>query len=287
VTTDAGGDAAIDVVLSGVTLPAGQVVTATATDANGNTSEFSQRIVISVDPTSGNAPGNGPMTLSGFNFLSGATATVGGVPATNVSVTNYNTITLTTPALPAGTINDVTVTNTDGTNGTLANAWIVNFLDVPESQQFNFYVNKLVRNEITVGVGGGNYGVAQDTLRQQMAVFLLKSKFGICYTPPPCTTQVFPDVPCSSNFAPWINELVAQGITGGCGGGNYCPTSPVNRQQMAVFLLKTLEAARTTLPRARTRRSRTFRVPHRSQSGSMSSSIATSPRAAAAATIAR
>jgi len=243
VTTDAGGDAAIDVVLSGVTLPAGQVVTATATDANGNTSEFSQRIVISVDPTSGNAPGNGPMTLSGFNFLSGATATVGGVPATNVSVTNYNTITLTTPALPAGTINDVTVTNTDGTNGTLANAWIVNFLDVPESQQFNFYVNKLVRNEITVGVGGGNYGVAQDTLRQQMAVFLLKSKFGICYTPPPCTTQVFPDVPCSSNFAPWINELVAQGITGGCGGGNYCPTNPVNRQQMAVFLLKTLEGS--------------------------------------------
>jgi hypothetical protein len=163
-------------------------------------------------------------------------------------VTNYNTITLTTPALPAGTINDITVTNTDGTNGTLANAWIVNFLDVPESQQFNFYVNKLVRNEITVGVGGGNYGVAQDTLRQQMAVFLLKSKFGICYTPPACTTQVFPDVPCSSNFAPWINELVAQGITSGCGGGNYCPTSPVNRQQMAVFLLKTFEGSAYTPP---------------------------------------
>ena len=66
---------------------------------------------------------------------------MGGLPATNVNVTNYNTITLTTPALPAGTINDITVTNTDGTNGTLANAWIVNFLDVPESQQFNFYVN--------------------------------------------------------------------------------------------------------------------------------------------------
>ena len=84
----------------------------------------------------------------------------------------------------------------------------------------------LVRNAITVGVGGGNYGVAQDTLRQQMAVFLLKAKFGICYTPPPCTVPVFPDVPCSSNFAPWIDALVAQGITGGCGGGNFCPTTP-------------------------------------------------------------
>ena len=42
--------------------------------------------------------------------------------------------------------------------------------------QFYFYVTTLVRNAITAGVGGGNYGVGQDTLRQQMAVFLLKAK---------------------------------------------------------------------------------------------------------------
>jgi hypothetical protein len=75
-----------------------------------------------------------------------------------------------------------------------------------------------------------------------MAVFLLKAKYGLCYTPPPCTVAVFTDVPCSSGFAPWINELVAEGITGGCGGGNYCPASPVLRQQMAVLLLRTVEA---------------------------------------------
>ena len=246
-TTDGGGDAAIDVVLSGVTLEAGQTVTATATDANGNTSEFSQRIVVASNPSSGN-PGIAGITLSGFHFLPGATATVGGLPATNVVVTNYNTITLTTPSLAPGSLNDITVTNTDTSAGTLPNGWIVNFLDVPESHQFNSFVTTLVRNEITVGVGGGNYGVAQNTLRQQMAVFLLKAKFGICYVPPPCTVPVFPDVPCSSGFAPWINELVAQGITGGCGGGLYCPTNPVNRQQMAVFLLKTLEGSGYTPP---------------------------------------
>ena len=50
-------------------------------------------------------------------------------------------------------------------------------------------------------------------------------------------------MPCSLIFAPWINELVAQGITAGCAGGggnNYCPASPVLRQQMAVLLLRTL-----------------------------------------------
>ena len=39
--------------------------------------------------------------------------------------------------------------------------------------------------------------------------------------------NVFDDVPCSNIFAPWIEELARRGITGGCGGGNYCPTNPV------------------------------------------------------------
>jgi hypothetical protein len=49
---------------------------------------------------------------------------------------------------------------------------------------------------------------------------------------------VFNDVPCPSLFAPWIEALAAEGVTGGCGAGNYCPANPVTRAQMAVFLLK-------------------------------------------------
>jgi hypothetical protein len=240
VTTNASGSATIDTVLP-VTLAAGEKVTATATDPDGNTSEFSQRFVLSSTPSSG-SPAGVSATLGGFYFLNGATVKVGGVSASNVSVVNENQITMTTPSLAPGSLNDVVVANTDGSTSTLPNGWIADFLDVPGAQQFYQFVTTLVRNAITVGVGGGNYGVTQDTLRQQMAVFLLKAKHGLCYTPPPCTTQVFTDVPCSSGFAPWINELVAEGITGGCGGGNYCPTSPVLRQQMAVRLLRTYEA---------------------------------------------
>ncbi|PKN93180.1 MAG: hypothetical protein CVU44_12185, partial [Chloroflexi bacterium HGW-Chloroflexi-6] len=38
--------------------------------------------------------------------------------------------------------------------------------------------------------------------------------------------------------AAWIKQLAAEGITGGCGAGNYCPDRPVTRAQMAVFLVK-------------------------------------------------
>jgi hypothetical protein len=236
VTTNASGNAVINTVLP-LVLDPGARVTATATDPDGNTSEFSQRNVIASNPSSGNPAGVSGVTLTGFHFLAGATVTVGGVAATNVNVTDYNTITMTTPNLGPGTLNDVMVANTDGSSGTLPNGWIADFLDVPGNHPFYSFVTTLVRNEITVGVGGGNYGVGLDTKRQQMAVFLLKGKHGLCYTPPPCV-GTFPDVPCPSTFANWIEALAAEGITGGCGGGNFCPGNPVRRDQMAVFLLK-------------------------------------------------
>ncbi len=102
---------------------------------------------------------------------------------------------------------------------------------------FDSAISKLVAAGVTAGCGGGNYGPSQNVTRQQMAVFVLKAKHGICYVPPPCSGD-FPDVPCSSNFAPWIEQMAAEGITGGCGGGNFCPLNPVRRDQMAVFLLK-------------------------------------------------
>jgi hypothetical protein len=71
-----------------------------------------------------------------------------------------------------------------------------------------------------------------------MAVFLLKASHGSGYVPPACT-GVFPDVACPGQFADWIEQLAEEQITGGCGGGNYCPSNPNTRGQMAVFITKT------------------------------------------------
>jgi hypothetical protein len=57
---------------------------------------------------------------------------------------------------------------------------------------------------------------------------------------PPPATATFADVPSSDPAFADVEALAASGITGGCGGGNFCPTNPVTRRQMAVFLAKAL-----------------------------------------------
>ena len=47
-------------------------------------------------------------------------------------------------------------------------------------------------------------------------------------TPPPCTGDL-PRRALQLNFAPWIEQFAAEGITGGCGSGNYCPLANVRR----------------------------------------------------------
>jgi hypothetical protein len=81
-----------------------------------------------------------------------------------------------------------------------------------------------------------------------MAVFVLTAKEGAGYLPPACTTPVFADVPAGSPFCRWIEELARRGVTGGCGGGNFCPAAAVPREQMPVFVLRTLDPALTPPP---------------------------------------
>jgi hypothetical protein len=75
-----------------------------------------------------------------------------------------------------------------------------------------------------------------------MAVFLLRSKHGASFNPPAVGSGTgFGDVPNTYWAAAWIKQLVAEGITSGCGAGTYCPDAPVTRAQMAVFLVKTFD----------------------------------------------
>jgi len=124
------------------------------------------------------------------------------------------------------------------------------FTDVAVSHNFYRFVETLFHNGVTGGCSADAYCPENAVTRGQMAVFLLKAKFGADHVPPPATGAVFADVAVSHPFASWIEELADMNITGGCGGGNYCPDASVTRKQMAVFLLKTNEGDVYTPPPA-------------------------------------
>ena len=109
------------------------------------------------------------------------------------------------------------------------------FWDVPASSPFCRWIEELSRRGVVSGCGGGNYCPGSPVTRQQMPVFVLKT-LDPTLDPPACGTPMFADVPASSPFCRWIEELARRGVVSGCGGGNYCPTNPVNRQQMGVFI---------------------------------------------------
>ena len=57
---------------------------------------------------------------------------------------------------------------------------------------------------------------------------------------PPPATATFDDVPTTHPLFQFVEALVKAGVTGGCGGGNFCPNAPLTRGQMAVFLSRAL-----------------------------------------------
>lgn len=125
----------------------------------------------------------------------------------------------------------------------ISKTWVLHigasFSDVPSSDPSYSFVENLFHNGVTGGCGGGAYCPSTPVTRGQMAVFILKGQNGGTFAPPACGGTLFTDEPCPGGpFVDWVNALASEGVTGGCGGDNYCPYAPVLRGQMAVFLLK-------------------------------------------------
>jgi hypothetical protein len=114
------------------------------------------------------------------------------------------------------------------------------FSDVPTTYWAASWIKQLAAEGITGGCGAGTYCPEGTVTRAQMAVFLLRSKYGAGYNPPGVGNSTgFSDVPTTYWAASWIKQLVAEGIATGCSAGSYCPESHVTRAQMAVFLVRT------------------------------------------------
>jgi hypothetical protein len=117
------------------------------------------------------------------------------------------------------------------------------FADVPRASPFYRFVETMLHQQVTGGCSVTAYCPSSGTTRDQMSVFVLVAKEGDGYLPPACTTPVFSDVPASSPYCRWIEELARRGVVSGCGGGAFCPGGTVTREQLAVFVLGTREGS--------------------------------------------
>jgi hypothetical protein len=118
------------------------------------------------------------------------------------------------------------------------NANVLNpFGDVPLSHWTLYHIQAIWAHGITTGcaVSPLFYCPEVDMSRKEMAVFVERGIHGSDFVPP-VVPLTFLDT--TGPYQYWIEALRADGITNGCGGGNYCPEASITRGEMAVFLLR-------------------------------------------------
>ncbi len=125
------------------------------------------------------------------------------------------------------------------------------FADVPCPSQFANWIEDLYHRGITAGctVSPLQYCPNNSVSNTQMAIFLLRSKEGASYQPPPCSAPPFLDVSCAATgSAAWIVEAARRQLALSCAPGSFCPDTPLTRAQMAVLLARGFDFPVTTDP---------------------------------------
>ncbi|HEX4885344.1 MAG TPA: S-layer homology domain-containing protein, partial [Casimicrobiaceae bacterium] len=119
------------------------------------------------------------------------------------------------------------------------------FADVPLTHWAAGPIEQLHADGVTAGCGAAPLRFCPDRpiTRAEIAILLLKAKYGAGYAPGTATGNVFADVPKASWAAAWIERFSQLGFTSGCSAGVYCPDAHVGRAEMAVFLMRVFALA--------------------------------------------
>lgn len=118
----------------------------------------------------------------------------------------------------------------------------VQFDDVPPTVKGERYIHALAGADISHGCTSGRFCPARPLTRSVAAQWLLRSRFGVTYAPPPAQ-GLFADISPDSPAAAWAEDLYGRGIIGACSASplRFCPNRSITKKEMAVLLLKTRE----------------------------------------------
>lgn len=109
------------------------------------------------------------------------------------------------------------------------------FADVPADSEFFDEIRWLASTGITTGFPDGGFHPLEPVNRDAMAAFLHRFNGSPQL---PGVSQIFSDVPITSQFAKEIKWLAQTQITTGYPNGTFRPTSSVNRDAMTAFLAR-------------------------------------------------
>jgi streptogramin lyase len=113
------------------------------------------------------------------------------------------------------------------------------FTDV-QTTDFGFkWIQKMKELGITAGCTVTAYCPNDNVTRAQMAIFLMRIRYGKAGPPDFRTQPYFTDEPATdTTYFKWIQRLKQDGITAGCTVSTYCPNAPVIRGDMAIFIMR-------------------------------------------------
>jgi hypothetical protein len=112
------------------------------------------------------------------------------------------------------------------------------FTDAPAGS-FGFeYIQKLWELGVTSGCGTNLFCPNDDVTREQMAVFVIRARYGANTVFDYPLAPYFTDVPMGAFAFNYIQRMKEDNITSGCATTLYCPTDPVIRGDMAIFIMR-------------------------------------------------
>ena len=116
------------------------------------------------------------------------------------------------------------------------------FTDATPSAVGSFfpYIQKMHELGITSGCTTTTYCPDLNVTRGQMAVFIIRARYGTTFDFDYPSTPLFTDATTASvgSFFRYIQRMKVDNITSGCTATTYCPDLNVTRDQMAVFMIR-------------------------------------------------
>lgn len=121
------------------------------------------------------------------------------------------------------------------------------FADVPAGHWAGGFIEQLLADGITAGCATSPNRFCPDNkvTRAEMAIFLMRARYGSTFNPGTATGTVFSDVAKTYWAAAWIERAYQYSMMTSCGTGplRFCPDALVTRAEMATLLTKSFALA--------------------------------------------